>query len=336
MTTLACLQYGFSGPCIQQVCLVCEPSGDKIYTGVTFLTLFSKYLSDMIIESQSLSDMITIILPVHSHIVNHLLNFLSKSVETFKNFEDAFEVGKTSDMLGIGNSGWQIDTGKVSESLFVNAEKIDNQKEGIIDIHGVVSEFSHFLCDICGKSYRRKGSLMAHSLWTHSGSSPTSCKKCPICKKRIKHVKGVNDMAGHINHHLDSRRKNNCNLCQQSFKQRSHLTRHIEARHRMESAGKQIVQKSRLFSCDVCGKSYTSRGTLMAHSMFKHAQTSTDAVISKECPVCKKIVEHVKRVSDMGSHIEMHFRKHCDICDKSYAKMKDLILHKKRDHKAPM
>ena len=78
-----CLEYGVSGPSCQQAYLVSEYSGAKISVGVTFISLFSDYLSGLITESQSLlSDApAIIILPVQSNILEQLLKFLSKAYD---------------------------------------------------------------------------------------------------------------------------------------------------------------------------------------------------------------------------------------------------------------
>ena len=53
--TMSCLQYGNSCPSCQQVCLVSDPDGEKVFTGVTFLSLFSKYLSsNPVVKEESL------------------------------------------------------------------------------------------------------------------------------------------------------------------------------------------------------------------------------------------------------------------------------------------
>ena len=89
--TISCLQYGNSGPSCQQVCLVSDPDGEKVFTGVTFLSLFSKYLSSLLKDNQAqLDEVPTIIVPVPVHILKQLLSLLSTGEAVCSDFEDAF------------------------------------------------------------------------------------------------------------------------------------------------------------------------------------------------------------------------------------------------------
>jgi len=343
-----CLQYGLSGPSCQQVSFICESSGSRIDVGISFISLFSKRIAHLITESQSVpSDVCSIILPAQSCVLKQLFEFMATGVAIFDCADDAFAVGKVAGMLGIDNVNWVVECNLKQESGEMSVEDpLGNvgmnyeRKEASLKIFQsyslkekgvkkVTSSVETFLCDVCGKSYYSKGSVMAHKLFLHAENSPVVHQECPICKKKIKHVRTASDLGSHINQHLMNRRKYFCDMCSNSFIQRSHLIRHISKRH---TAGvqKQRVYTEKQFSCDICGKSYSSRGTLMAHNLFKH--TGPTNVICKECPVCKKTVKHVERVTDLGFHIDLHFKKNCDICEKSYAKKRDLLRHMKTKH----
>ena len=72
--------------------------------------------------------------------------------------------------------------------------------------------------------------------------------------------------------------------------------------------------ESSKFSCEICGKSYTSRGV----------------------PICKKTVNFVKKATDLGDHINQHFKEErkfpCDNCPKSFLKDRHLATHMKIKH----
>ena len=91
---------------------------------------------------------------------------------------------------------------------------------------------------------------------------------------------------------------------------------------------------SRRFSCEICGKSYTSRGPLIAHNIFKHSQSSP--FICQECPICKKTVKYVKKVGDLGIHINQHLKEErkywCDKCPVTFYKSQHLKRHKEAKH----
>ena len=108
----SCLHYGNTGPSCQQVCLVSDQpdsAGEKVYTGVTFLSIFSKLLSSLLKDSQTESDVLTIILPVPVHIIKGLLHFLSTG-EVLLDIEDAFSVALAAQLLGISDVNWKIET----------------------------------------------------------------------------------------------------------------------------------------------------------------------------------------------------------------------------------
>ena len=88
------------------------------------------------------------------------------------------------------------------------------------------------------------------------------------------------------------------------------------------------------FSCEICGKSYTSRRVLIAHNIFKHSQQSP--IICKECPICQQTVNFVKKATDLGDHINQHFKEErkvpCDNCPKSFLKDRHLAAHMKIKH----
>ena len=347
---LECLQYGMSGPSCQQLCFVCEPSGSRVIVGVSFISLFSKRLAHLIVEGQSIaSEVSTIILPIKSCVLKHLFDFISTGVAIFKSAEEASSVAKAAELLGIDDTNWIVECSlkKESEEIF-EGDPLGNittnslEKGGNLKISQFwsleekgskkpTSSIGAFLCDMCGKSYYSKGSVMAHKLFLHAENSPVVHQECPICKKKIKYVRTASDLGAHINQHIMNRRKYFCDLCPNSFKHKKHLNRHVREKH---TAGvhvkKQRTYTAKQFSCDICGKSYSSRGSLMAHNLFKHSGPTN--IICKECPICNKTVKHVQRVSDMGEHIDMHFRKNCEMCSKSFAKKKDLLRHIKTNH----
>ena len=111
-TLVSSLRYGNSGPSCQQVCLVSDCSdsgGEKIFTGVAFLSLFSNYLSCLLKGIQVEADVITIILPVAARTIKHLLRLISTGEVWFHNIEDASAVGRAAEVLGMSKTGWKIE-----------------------------------------------------------------------------------------------------------------------------------------------------------------------------------------------------------------------------------
>jgi len=239
--TLSCLQYGNTGSSCQQVCLVSDPHGDKIFTGVAFLSLFSKYLSSLLKNDQGqIDDVPTIILPVPVHILKLLLSLLSTGEAVCSDIEDSFSLGKAADILGISNEDWKIETNfRGDDELKERQLRIENTlslrtsaKQDYIPAEET-SKYSskRFKCDICGKSYTTKGPLIAHNIFKHSQPTPIICQECPICKKTVKHVRKVIELGQHINQHLKEERRFGCDKCPVTFYKRQHLKKHKEAKH---------------------------------------------------------------------------------------------------------
>ena len=86
-------------------------------------------------------------------------------------------------------------------------------------------------CDICGKSYVSKGSLIAHKIFKHSQPSPIICKECPICNKTLNHVRKLTDLGSHIDLHMENHRKFSCDLCHRKFSKNRDMIRHVQSLH---------------------------------------------------------------------------------------------------------
>eukprot|EP00092_Neocalanus_flemingeri_P041990 GFUD01045739.1.p1 GENE.GFUD01045739.1~~GFUD01045739.1.p1 ORF type:complete len:313 (+),score=49.48 GFUD01045739.1:62-1000(+) len=293
-SVISCLQYGIRGPSCQQVCLVTEPSGQKIFTGIPFISLFSKYLATILKDSQFHAEVPTIIVPVRCHILQKLFEFLSKGTVVCGDIEDAFAVGKAAEILGITPEDWKIETSslklEVSEESYVSHEvhstdtknkwkDIDvnlmhfkGRRKFPCGIHNCKSSFQKMAdlnrhmkthdaldpgyqnsgdeigrkcdvkniinrssCDVCGKSYRSKGNLIAHKIAKHSSTfSPQqlTSNQCPICKKTL----NKQYLVHHINRHFPEevmmkKRSNACPKCKSTFYRRTHLNRHMKSKH---------------------------------------------------------------------------------------------------------
>ena len=201
---LACLEYGVSGSSCQQVCLVCEPCNSRILVSVTFISLFSKHLSQLVYESQSIlfDDVPTIILPVHSRNLMHLLGYLSKGIATVDTADDAFAVSDAADILGITNLDWNIEFSVKQEvkeeSLHseIPVFRVANQKENDAEINTalcshnnnqILREKTKYFCNTCSYSFENSSSLKSHVKNVHIKDVSTQKSRsekqfvCNIC-----------------------------------------------------------------------------------------------------------------------------------------------------------
>eukprot|EP00092_Neocalanus_flemingeri_P017186 GFUD01018587.1.p1 GENE.GFUD01018587.1~~GFUD01018587.1.p1 ORF type:complete len:442 (-),score=62.89 GFUD01018587.1:9-1334(-) len=385
------LHYGYTGPSCQQVCLVTEPDGQKTYTSVSFISLFSKQLATLLKDCQFQDEVPTIIVPVSVDILQKLLKFLSIGTVMCGDIENAFSIGKAADVLGITHEDWKIETFplkpvEVSAGYSVSHEnhsecniadiKIKGQdinanlkhskesrkfpcslckssfkKMSHLNIHmqthrpndlGVVKsrKFEEQAvdvssCDVCGKSYKSKGSLIAHTIVKHSSTnSPLQVtnKQCPICKKTIHE----NYLGQHINLHLPDRKRNySCSKCESTYYDKKGLKRHVKTKHgKVDTHQKRFSlnliddrpvnsRKYEEEKDNVSGKSYTTRGNLIAHKLAKHSSNSISPphLTSKQCPICKKKLHE----RYLGQHLDLHF--HFSMIEKEVTLAASASLH---------
>ncbi|XP_029732134.2 zinc finger protein 691 [Aedes albopictus] len=106
-----------------------------------------------------------------------------------------------------------------------------------------------FQCDICPASFSTKAQLENHYCRSHKPRQFT----CPYCQK--KYVSN-HDMRRHIAnaHTSGDERPFECDICQKTFKVKSHIYEH-----------KTRVHGPKLHRCDVCGSSFSTSSNLARH-----------------------------------------------------------------------
>ena len=130
-------------------------------------------------------------------------------------------------------------------------------------------------CEVCGKCYQSKNSLIRHKLQNHVD---------------ITSVVGGN------------KREWKCNLCGKTFPSDGSLARHKilkRCRFKRGTAPPVKIRSSKSNLCDMCGRSFTNRAFLLRHQMKDH-NMSFDTDISEEnlqCSYCGKM---------FGSNSKLH------------------------------
>ena len=244
---LPSLYYGNSGPSCQQVSFVSEQDGQTVCTGVSFISLFSKYLASLIRDCQSYERIITITIPEPVDIINKLLVFLSTGTVVCDAIEDVFAVGKAANILGINSEDWKIET--IIES------KVD------IEEHNQV--FGCEACEIIFKSERclntHKGKHVSTALAitqdvVNSFAQNIEDKKC-FCNLCSYTSRDKYNMRLHLErkHGLSSGYK--CKFCDKSFKTNQDLSKHkpfCDPSLSSKTAKLPTVRRN-VFFCDICG-----------------------------------------------------------------------------------
>nr|CAD7198490.1 unnamed protein product [Timema douglasi] len=130
--------------------------------------------------------------------------------------------------------------------------------------------------------------------------------KCDVCDKSFKRK-------SHLNKHLLShseQRKYKCDVCEKSFKVKGELNRHLL-----------VHSEQRKYKCDVCEKRFKVKGDLNKHLLIHSEQTKYN------CEVCDK---SFKVKYNLNCHLLIHSeqRKYkCEVCDKSFKVKGELNRH---------
>jgi len=272
---MSCLQYGNSGPSCEQVCLVSEPDGEKVFTGVTFLSLFSKYLSSLLKDNLTQSDVPIIILPVPVSILKQLLNLLCTGEAVCKDIEDALSLDKAAHVLGISNEDWKIETQFKVESI-KNLESYKNEsqlkssdlcpqvvKEGTsmgkyADVKGIFNEDLIIETELGGENARLSALKPGLPLFK-GGTLP----ECSVCGKKY------TSRGGLIAHYIFKHSQpspiicKECPICKKTVKyvrNSTDLGEHIN----------QHLKDEGNFHCDKCGRSFHKGRSLTRHMKWQH------------------------------------------------------------------
>ncbi|KAJ4433945.1 hypothetical protein ANN_16264 [Periplaneta americana] len=189
-----------------------------------------------------------------------------------------------------------------------------------------------FKCEVCGKQFAHRGSLVNHSS-LHTGEKPYKCNTCGkgfqeswhlVTHERIhtgekpygcnvcgKGFTRPGTLAEHKRIHTGEK-PYNCDICSKAFTRLGGLVAH-----------RRIHTGEKPYKCDVCGKCFTQQGPLIAH-VHRHK-----GVKPFKCNVCGKGFT-------ISSHLVTHERIHtgekpytCNTCGKGFAKRWDLVTHQR-------
>nr|CAD7262793.1 unnamed protein product [Timema shepardi] len=135
------------------------------------------------------------------------------------------------------------------------------------------------MCNICGKKYKKSGSLTKHAL-EHEGKGRFKCRLCreifPTDCERTKHREKVHEkpwkcdlcphtfmskdkLDQHVKWHVNKESEVFvCNVCSKEFKLKVNLKIHVESRCGTDPQ----------HACKDCGKAFMTRGTLITHALL--------------------------------------------------------------------
>ncbi|XP_076443781.1 uncharacterized protein LOC143282137 isoform X2 [Babylonia areolata] len=164
-----------------------------------------------------------------------------------------------------------------------------------------------FVCDICGSSMGRKGTLKAH-MTVHTGEAAVSCH---ICGKKLC---GRQSLMNHLRIHTGEK-PYKCPECPKVFRQSSALTTHSRTH-----------SKERPFSCDTCTKSFRFQKSLYSHRLTHTGERPY------ACHVCDATFV---QVGALNVHLKVHSGERpfaCDICFMRFVQKAHLEKHMRHIH----
>ena len=196
------------------------------------------------------------------------------------------------------------------------------------------------VCIHCGKVFGGSSNMIKHVRSVHEKIKETyPCGQCPKLYQsrsaRYLHRKADHEGVRHY-----------CDKCERWFSRKHHLVEHMESEHEEKTLGcelcgkyfsrrglsdhKRAVHRGTTFDCTECEQKFTTLGNLTNHRKNKHEK------IRYHCEQC---VSSFTRSSDLNIHVKT---KHegmggvfqCDLCEKSFASIKALRLHRAK-HSQP-
>ncbi|XP_038220385.1 zinc finger protein 660-like [Zerene cesonia] len=196
-------------------------------------------------------------------------------------------------------------------NTFVNTTGLKNHMR---TIHKALARVH--ACDVCGKRYRRRNSLLAHAQ-THTHTHAY----CESCDRTFRtHTTLLNHLKMHSKHVSDDVKRYICDECGKKFLKKRSLQDHIDFDH----------LKNSKYSCDKCSKVFKCHSGLKRHTQYVH---------EKVRPPRNKMCDHCGRgftsTSILISHIRTHTGErplHCTLCPATFAHSAALYTHKKLLH----
>ena len=168
-------------------------------------------------------------------------------------------------------------------------------------------KIEHLKCEKCDKVFQKYKSLWNHNNLLHKENT------CNIC---LKIFNGTKILKAHVKE-CHEERKNQCELCSQSFAKACYLRDHINSIHR----------GLKMFQCDVCNEQFTRRNGLKRHNEAKHTK-----IKNFQCSLCDAAFGRNHLLKDHIRVLHDGIKEKCKYCDETFSHKSDLSRHNSKVH----
>ncbi|XP_055676881.1 zinc finger protein 28 homolog [Lutzomyia longipalpis] len=176
-----------------------------------------------------------------------------------------------------------------------------------------------FKCRYCEGQFNNFRLLFRHHKMQHPAEvapeSPYLCDMCGIV------MMDPRDLSYHVKTVHESK-EFKCDICRKTFGEQTNFEEH-------QRIHIPISQLQDPYECDTCSKKFRTK-----RSLEKHRRLHTGEVTEMFCPVCRRRFINEKSLED---HLSKHANEKprsfkCEVCEKSFTKLKYMNQHRKIDH----
>ncbi len=130
--------------------------------------------------------------------------------------------------------------------------------------------------------------------------------------------------ARHMRQQHPGKRSYECHICDRKYSNLQGLKRHMKSKH----VAKTNKPTDGTIKCNVCNKDFASKDSLKSHKYRAHNKH-----LWKECTICKRSYDNVKRhVRNVHSEEGKIKNQVCHICGAAYQQMQGLKKHMETKH----
>lgn len=199
----------------------------------------------------------------------------------------------------------------------------------------VHSDKKEFMCDQCGRQFKRKDKLKDHTARVHSTDRKPR-NRIGASQRRSNQQEDENDLQSCRQNKVPpteyQRYVYKCESCMLGFKRRGMLVNHLAKRHpqtpieEVPELTYPILKTQRDYFCQYCDKTYKSSSKRKAHILKHHP--------GQELPPSGRhstLDESDNTFSTPVGNMTVHPHA-CNMCHKQYASRAKLFQHQRKDH----